>query len=180
MNKSRLLAILVMLQLISLLTITQSWYQVSMSINDKQTSLGEFDGVASYPLAMTLALFCLAALAVAALSRNKRWGVAVASLVNLVLAFWLIIQVSQRNISALDSQLDRLTGIAKTHGLDSVSVELTIYPWLSIIVFLLIAALGTYLAASKWPASSAKYSASSRAKSESPSDAIGIWDQQRP
>ena len=180
MSKSRLLAGLILLQLLSLLTITQSWYQVSMKVNGSDTKLGDFDGVTSYPLSMTLALFGLAAMAVAVLSRNKRWGVGIASAVNLTLAIMLAFQVAHKNISALDSQLDRLTGIAKTHGLDTVSVEITLFPWISILLSTIIALAGGYLALTKWPASDIRYTAKTKGAADSPTDAIGIWDQQRP
>jgi Tryptophan-associated transmembrane protein (Trp_oprn_chp) len=132
MNKSKTLAIALALQLLSLLLLTQEWVGVSMAGENSSVSLGNFDGATTYPIAMPLSLFALSAIVVSAISQRltRISAISLAAISNASALTIVLSQVAIKSISALDPQLDRLTGIANTHGIKDVTVSIAAAPWL--------------------------------------------------
>ena len=132
MNKSKTLALALALQLLSLLLLTQEWVAVSMAGEKGSVSLGNFDGATTYPVAMPLSLFALAAIVVSAISQRftRISAMTLAAIANAGALAIVLSQVATKSISALDPQLDRLTGIANTHGIKDLTVSIASAPWL--------------------------------------------------
>jgi hypothetical protein len=167
------------MQLLALLLLTQNWYSVAMNINGNSTELGSFDGATTYPASMPAILLGLAAAVISFLvvGWSRRIVFLTGSLVNLLLAFWLSLQISTKNIAALDVQLDRLTGIAKTHGVSGLSVSVTLYPWLWLAAAIITSAIALRLAVSK--TAFVKQGSNKRSSKGEQLTAIDIWEQQR-
>lgn len=132
MNRSKTLVLALALQLLSLLLLTQEWVAVSMAGEKGSVSLGNFDGATTYPVAMPLSLFALAAIVVSAISQRftRISAMALAAISNASALAIILSQVITKSISALDPQLDRLTGIANTHGIKDVTVSIATAPWM--------------------------------------------------
>lgn len=179
MNNRRLHLLLFATQLLNLLLLTQSWFSIAMKIDGTDTTLGDYDATSTYALAMPTTLLALAASLVAFLVAGsaKRVVLAFGALVTGSLGIWLAIQISNRNISGLDSQLDRLTGIAKTHGVENLEVKVGLVPWAWLAITLLIVVLGVYLAANRstWIARQPL----TLPASDKASSTIDLWEQQR-
>ena len=184
MNKRRLLGLAIVLQLLALLTLVQDWYLPSMQIEGRNVDLGSFDGATTFAVSMPLSLLALAALLVAAISGGFALFSALtlmglANLGNLVLVGGLLLR---RDLSSLDSQLDRLTGIANTHGLSDLTTDQTSYPiaWLALTISCLAASLTSIVSARRWlTASKDKAQATNPAKPQPPASSIDLWDSQR-
>ena len=186
MTKSRTLALALILQLLSLMALTQTWVSVSMANEGKSISLGEFDGATTYPIAMPLALFAVAAVLIAAISRrlSRLIALALATLAEIAGLALVLPQVFTSSISALDSQLARLTGIANTHGIDDVSVATSWAPAFWALTALLASILLTFscFKQSSWRQQDSvdKYStAKPSKKNKADTSTIEIWDSQR-
>ena len=186
MTKSRTLALALVLQVLSLIALTQTWVSVSMASEGKSISLGEFDGATTYPIAMPLALFAVAAVLIAAISRrlSRLIALALATLAEVAALALVLPQVLTSSISALDTQLDRLTGIANTHGIDEVSVANTWAPSVWALT-VLIAAFWLAFACLKQASWTEKESADRYStakptkKNRADTSTIEIWDSQR-
>ncbi|MFM6978290.1 MAG: Trp biosynthesis-associated membrane protein [Micrococcales bacterium] len=181
MNNRRLHLLVFTIQLLNLLLLAQTWFSVSMDLNGKTTNLGDFDAMASYALAMPVTLLAGACTLVAFLVGGlaKRLVIAFGAATTSALAVWIGVQVFERNVSGLDNQLDRLTGIAKTHGLDSLQVSVTFTPWLWLAISGLQVALGVYLTfrTATWKRQEQRPAPKQRpAKATS---TIDLWEQQR-
>lgn len=186
MSKSKTIALALALQLLGLITLTQTWVSVSMASEGKSNSLGEFDGATTYPIAMPIALFAIAAVLIAAISRrlNRLIALALASVAELGALAFVMPQVLTRAISALDNQLDRLTGIANTHGIEDVSVSYSWAPWLWAFATLIAATWLAFacLKQGSWQQqeTSDRYSTAKPAKkNKADTSTIEIWDSQR-
>ena len=92
------------------------------------------------------------------------------------------------DISALDGQLDRLTGIANTHGLQSIDIASSIFVVLWALCTLVSFAFSIWMMrlSKNWSnqdraATSQKQSSTNEAKSASKrsKDPIELWDDQR-
>lgn len=188
MNKARALTVALVLQLAGLLSLTQTWFRVSMQADGSNVELGSFDGSTTYPVLSQLSLLCIAALAVAAISAAKPRSAAIliaaaGSLSSLLLAVPLIVS---RDISALDSQLDRLTGIANTHGLQDVEIVSTglSLVWILASAMSLVFACWMLVLSKSWSnqdraaKTERKSSADLRAKGLQKTS-IELWDDQR-
>ncbi len=179
MNNRRAVGILLSLQLVGLLLLTQTWYSIAMRVNDSRTVLGDFQGNATYAITMPVTLFLLAVTLVVFLTSVKttRILLAIQSLVTVSLAAWIGMQVFAANVSELDTQLDRLTGIAQTHGIAGVEITTTANPWFWVTIQCLATLLCGYLATRTkgWGRAT-----SSRTKSSNkPRSSIDLWDSQR-
>ncbi|MBP6043425.1 MAG: Trp biosynthesis-associated membrane protein [Rhodoluna sp.] len=186
MTKSKTIALALALQLLGLIALTQTWVSISMASEGKTTSLGDFDGSTTYPTAMPLALFAISAVFIAAISRRvtRVTALALASLAELGALAFVLPQVLTRSISALDSQLDRLTGIANTHGIEDVSVSYSSAPWLWALAALLSAiwlAFALFKQGSwQQQETTDRYSTAKTAKkNKADTSTIEIWDSQR-
>lgn len=186
MTRGRALTIAITLQLLSVLALTQSWFQISMAPSGNTVQLGAYDGSTTYPAAMPLHLLGLAATMFATLTvRFARLLVlAIASLVSLLSLAFVGVSALSKQISALDGALDRLTGIANTHGISELSVETTFWfaVWIVcefVVTFWLIL---TIIWQSKWQTTAiadASGKQTKSAKSRNASSTIELWDQQR-
>ena len=186
MTKTRSLALALVLGLLALLLLTQSWFDISMAPNQSVVSLGSFDGASTYPVAMPLALFSLAALLVAAISIKRMQLVAlILALIAVTASLFLVIPaLAARNISALDQQLARLTGIANSHGISDLTVDST---YAGIAWIIAQSVLGIWLVISvyrqpKWSNSDrSRYQKSTvnGGKEKLDTSSIGLWDSQR-
>ncbi len=179
MTNRRVVVILLAIQLLGLLLLTQTWYSIAMQVAGKRTVLGDFLGSQSYAIAMPVTLFLLAATLVSLLtgSTASRIVLATQTLVSTGLVVWLGIQVAQANIAELDPQLERLTGIAKTHGVSGVEVASGVNSWLWIATQLLAILLCGYLASRSkgWQ----RPSQAVKGVGNKPRSAIDLWDSQR-
>ena len=146
MTRGRLLALLLVLQLLATLILTQTWFSIAMVLNGNPTTLGEYDGATTYAIAMPVNLLSLALLGVALLTRGltTRILLAVLALVAIANGIFLMLQVLARNVSGLDSQLERLTGIAKTHGISDLQISTSAFPWIWLTVTILITLIAGY------------------------------------
>jgi hypothetical protein len=181
MNNRRLHTLLFAVQLLNLLLLTQTWFSISMNLNGANTNLGEFDATATYALAMPSSLLETAAVLVAFLVNGlaKRLVLGFSALATASLALWLGIQVSNRNVAGLDGQLDRLTGIAKTHGIDSLQVSVTFTPWVWLGLAVLMVIIGGWLAVNTHPWTSKPTQANKGSSSGKTESTIDLWEQQR-
>lgn len=186
MTKSKTIALALALQLLGLILLTQAWVTISMASEGKSSLLGDFDGATTYPTAMPIALFAIAAVLIAAISHRVTRLVALtlASLAELVALALVLPQVLTQSISALDSQLDRLTGIANTHGIEDVSVSYSLAPWIWAFSTLLAAiwlAFAWFKQGSWQQQETAdRYSTAKPAKKiKADTSTIELWDSQR-
>lgn len=181
MNNRRLHAILVLLQLLGLLLLTQPWFNISMSLNGKPTSLGEYDATAAYSIAMPATLLAGAAVLVALLLTNlpRRLTLGFNAVVLSASVFWIGAQVMSKNVAGLDGQLDRLTGIANTHGAAGLSTEVSLFPWLWIVGTILAVLVCGYLAINKAGWIKPTTTDSKSKKMKLPVSPIELWEQQR-
>lgn len=95
-------------------------------------SLGDFDGATTFPIAMPVSLFAMAAIVVSAISQRltRVFALSLAAIANIATLAIVLGQLSAKSNSALDPQLDRLTGIANTHGIKDLGVSIAAAPWL--------------------------------------------------
>ena len=183
MTKSRVLALGLALELLALLLLTQSWFEISMSPNGETVSLGSFDGATTYAVAMPLALFALAAILVALItSRIAQLIViglsALSSLASLAL---LAPAIFSKNIASLDTQLARLTGIANTHGISDLSIGTTFAPfaWLLVEVVASVWLAAALIWQRNWPVVDKTAAPTGKAtKKQTDGSTISLWDNQ--
>ncbi len=184
MARNRAIAILLATQLIVVLLLTQPWYSISMSPNGTLVTLGQFSGADANPSALATAIFALLAILLATFLRNAALRVCLAFVViaNSALAVFVAEALSQNRISALDGALDRLTGIAQSHGIQDLHVETS---WLSF-AWLVSAALSLVLAVScliwqrNWLAvRAASVSKKASKVTTTQPTTIDLWDDQR-
>jgi hypothetical protein len=172
------------LQLLALLTLVQDWFLLSMQIEGRNVDLGSFDGATTFVISMPLSLLALATLLIAAISGGYALYsalalIGLANLGNLVIVGGLLLR---RDLSALDNQLDRLTGIANTHGLSDLTIEQTLYPvaWLSLTIACVVTSITAIVSAGRWlSASKDRALATKPAKPKPPESSIDLWDSQR-
>jgi hypothetical protein len=181
MTSRRLLALLLALQFLALLLLTQTWFTISMRRNGSLTSLGEFDGATTYSSAMPTTLFAIASCLVALLTKTKtkRVFLGLAALASTWLAIFLSLQVLVRNVSGLDPQLERLTGIAKTHGVTDLTIQTSLFPWMWLVVTALEIACAAWLAISGAVWSVALPNNHLVKAKRAPTSTIELWEQQR-
>jgi uncharacterized membrane protein (TIGR02234 family) len=150
-----------------------------MRIDGSASNLGEFDGATTYPIAMPVMLFIAAATLVSFIIHGlaKRFVFGLIGLAGLSSAAWISSLVATRNIVALDPQLERLTGIAKTHGVADLQVNTTFFPWVWVTVTGFLAFAAIYLAITK-----SSWLRVRQPKSDNRPEAtttIDLWEQQR-
>lgn len=179
MNNRRIQLLLLALELLGLLLLTQTWFSVRMDLNGTKTNLGEFDAIATYAIAMPASLLCAAAVLTGFLVSGlaKRMILGFAATIRAIVTLWLALQVTGQNIAGLDIQLDRLTGIAKTHGIKELSVATGLAPWLWLAVSALGVVVAGYLAIRPWPL--ALEGKQRKGVPRQVASTIDLWEQQR-
>lgn len=188
MSRPRALSIALAPQLLALIVLAQPWFRVSMIADGQNVELGSFDGATTFPATSPIALLSLAALSVVAISAARTRVAAILILIAANLAALILItpMILQKQISALDTELDRLTGIANTHGLSNVTVSSTgfEYLWLASLAITVAAGFWMLQLSKGWSNEDKSTSANpnqpkkrgSRVKTES---SIDLWDNQR-
>ncbi|MFM6963090.1 MAG: Trp biosynthesis-associated membrane protein [Micrococcales bacterium] len=194
MNQSRALALLAALQLLSILLLTQTWFSISMAPNGQSVVLGDYSGADANPSAMATSLFLLVGILVIAFTSSiaKTVALAVVTAVAAALASFVAFALISKNISALDSALDKLTGIAQTHGINDLTIEQSPSPiiWLASQTLVALVALAALVYQRRWAdqaaARKAKLqqetglnTAKSKKTLEPQTSAIDLWDDQR-
>ena len=131
MTRAKALTLALALQLIALLLLTQTWFSVSMAPNGTAVSLGDFDGATTYPVAMPITLLVIASTLVATISTSTTRAIALGlgAVASLLAVGVVLPQVATKSIASLDQQLDRLTGIANTHGISELNIVSANNPW---------------------------------------------------
>lgn len=188
MNKPPALSIALAPQLLALIVLAQPWFAVSMLVDGTSVNLGSFDGATTFASTSPIALLSLAALSVVAISAGKTRVAAILILIAANLSALVLISplILQKQISALDVELDRLTGIANTHGLANVTVSSTGLEFAWIVLVALTVAMGFWLLrlAKGWSnedksASAKRPSGKQRGSKPKPESSIDLWDNQR-
>lgn len=196
MTRSRTLVLLIALQLLATLLLTQTWYSISMAPNGQSVTLGDYSGSDANPSAMATSLFVTVAILVVGFTKSVARTIALAAVAisGVALAWFVTTSAIARNISALDSSLDRLTGIAQTHGITGLTINQNpvVWGWLASQVLVFVFAVGAIWRQKSWDeAQAAKQLAAaktqnrnsksgSNAKTPEPvKTAIDLWDEQR-
>lgn len=186
MTKRRYLAIALVLQTAVLVLLVQSWFTLSMRVDSREIALGSFDGAASFAVAMPLTLLGLIAILIALISSGAALYSAVfaAASANLLAVGLTVPKLLSLDLSALDSQLDRLTGIANTHGLDEVAISTSLAApgWVAVSLLTSATLLFAFRFRKSWQTAvspSAESVKSSRPAQKRPTSTIDLWDSQR-
>lgn len=157
-----------------------------MAVDGAKVQLGVFDGASAFPSATPLALLALAALAVTAISQSftRRVAIILVATSSLVALLLTLPQILNQDVSALDGQLDRLTGIANTHGLENVEITSYwfAYAWVALAAACVAFSIWMLRSSATW--SNQDRSSDSSKKSSTPSKkqpktSIDLWDDQR-
>lgn len=184
MTKQRFLFAISALQLFALVLLVQTWFTLSMVIDEKTLELGAFDGASAFGVSMPLSLLSLSALLVAFISNGFGLvsALAVTSIANLTnLALVTPMLVSQ-DLSALDGQLDRLTGIANTHGLEDLAVQQSAAPiaWMVVTLGCAVVAFSALKYVGTWKSARFdKVETAKKPRRDSSVSPIDLWDNQR-
>lgn len=184
MTKQRLLATALLFQLLALVLLVQTWFTLSMVIEDRPLELGAFDGSSAFPVSMPFALLALSALLVALISNGFALASALSltSLSNLANLALVLPLIAAQDLSALASQLDRLTGIANTHGLDDLGVDQSLLPfaWIAVtLVSALIPAISLKHVGKWQSARFDRVGTANKSKRTPAVSTIDLWDNQR-
>ena len=190
LSKQRVTLLAIVLQAAALVLIGQTWYSISMSPEGHAVVLGDYSGSAANPSALATSAFSSVAILVLAFSQRValRISAALACLANLALMLFAAAGLFNRDISALDSELDRLTGIAGTHGISGLEIAQQPTGWIWIGVELLLVVLLAYAAIvapqvvrskSNDQLSRGKRGSVLKASEQGSNSAIDLWDDQR-
>ena len=184
MNRSRSVALALALQALALLSLSQDWFSISMKADGALVELGSYNGASAYPVASPLALLSLGALLVVAISIGITQRVAIAiTAISPIMALAIVLPLAVSNdVSALDAQLDRLTGIANTHGLQDLGIAQTAMIAIWALLTTLAAMFGVWMLflASRWQNLDRGVTIKKqRATKARPKTTIDLWDGQR-
>lgn len=157
-----------------------------MAPNGTAIELGAFDGATTYPTAMPLQLLALAATIFATLtvSLARVIVLAISALTSMLAIAVVGFAALAKQISALDLQLDRLTGIANTHGISELSVFSTAWPilWIACEVATAAWLCLAIVWQKNWQTTSKADRPARSLKTKNPKtprSAIELWDEQR-
>jgi len=183
-NRSRSVALALALQALALLSLSQDWFSISMKADGALVELGSYNGASAYPVASPLALLSLGALLVVAISIGITQRVAIAiTAISPIMALAIVLPLAVSNdVSALDAQLDRLTGIANTHGLQDLGIAQTTMITIWALLNVLAAIFGVWMLflASRWQNLDRGVTIKKqRATKARPKTTIDLWDGQR-
>lgn len=184
MNRARSVSLALAFQVLALLTLSQDWFTISMKADGAIVQLGSYSGASAYPVATPLALLSLAALSIVAISTGltQRAAIAITALSPVASIAIVLPLAIGKDVSALDSQLDRLTGIANTHGLQDLGIEQTamIAIWAMLVAVSALTAIWMFLLAARWEnLDRGVKAAKQRAAKKRPKTSIDLWDEQR-
>lgn len=166
------------------IAVAQPWFSLEMAPDGTAVQLGRYDGFTTYSFLSPLFLVVLAALFASAFLGGL--GRKVAGILALVAAGLGAVLLAPRiigaDISGLATQIEQLTGIAATHGIDDLTIVVLPWAWISLASLALLVAIEVtfLLTERRWPkkvAKSDRYQTGQTAKDEN--DTIGLWDSQR-
>ena len=184
LTKSRTLGLWAFILLANYIASAQPWYSLEMAPNGTTVELGRYDGFTTYAFLSPILLVCLAALFASAFigGVGRKIAGALAIGVSLLGVGLLAPRILEADVSGLASQIEKLTGIAATHGIDDLTVIVLSWAWISLGSLLLLVAVqaGFLITERNWPkkiAKSDRYQTAQTAKDEN--DTIGLWDSQR-
>lgn len=168
-----------------MLTSAQVWYDVNMSPNEETVSLKSFDGYTVYPWIISILLVSLASIAAAAISRKlgRIVALSIGFAASAALVALTATALVKTDLLAVSKQIELATGIAATHGISNVSVSTLLPAYVALgAFFLLMLCFGLALISQRsWAerAASPRTQADKASKTTSPTDSIGLWDDQR-
>lgn len=158
-----------------------------MAPNAEVTDLGQFGGTAAFAfITPLLAIECLALLLILISSKPLRFVLSSLGLIaSLLVGVLALIGWSTSDSSGLKSEIERLTGIALTHGL-----ELSISNLFSGFIFFIACLLAglsfglILVSQNSWARRNRRYETNTstgfnKSKPTEPRDSIGLWDSQR-
>lgn len=193
LTRARALTLIAVLEILSWITSSQNWFEISMAPNDETVVLQSFDGLTSYGFIGPILAVTLAAFSVALLTNGKSRILvfALGAAFTVGLAAFATISVLEQNLNGVAKQIEAATGIAATHGITGLATQTLPGAFLAIGSYILLA-LGFVVAAvssgswnqksiSKEAASSSKPVAEKQAKhpAKRSGDPISLWDEQR-
>lgn len=184
LTKSRTLGLWAIALLASYIAAAQPWFSLEMAPNGSPVELGRYDGFTAYGFLSPILLVCVAALFASAflgtIGRKVAGGISI--LATALSAVLLAPRVIGADVSGLAPQIEKLTGIAATHGIDGLTVLTLSWAWMTLACLGLLLAVEVLflLTERKWPkklAKSDRYQTGQTAKDDN--DTIGLWDSQR-
>jgi hypothetical protein len=180
-SKRILLSGISFLLLILFITSGWNWYEVSTTTQERSVVLSQFDGYSAYPWIAPLLLVALASFSLASLLKTGVRGIVfgIGSAFSFLLGTMALMAISNQDLGGLKSQLESLTGIVVTHGLENFQVTTMYGAYISLAGFFLLSSLLllSSLAQSKWVKVAG--TASIKLEGKAPTDSISLWDEQR-
>lgn len=183
-TKSRTLGLWAIVLLATYIAAAQSWFSLEMAPNESTVELGRYDGFTSYGFLSPILLVVLAALFASAFlgGIGRKVAGAIAVLATGLSALLLTPRVAGADVSGLSTQIEKLTGIAATHGIDDLTVITLPWAWITLTCLALLLAVEIifFTTEHNWPkklAKSDRYQTGQTAKDDD--DTIGLWDSQR-
>ena len=184
LTKSQTLGLWAIVLASNYIAAAQTWFRLEMAPNGTTVELGSFDGFTTYSFLSPNLLVCLAALFASAFIGGVGRKIAgFLGLASAVAALGLLVpRLIASDVSGLAPQIEKLTGIAATHGIKDLTVLVLPWAWISVGAIALLALIQVVflLTERKWPKKTAKsdrYQTGQTAKDEN--DTIGLWDSQR-
>lgn len=181
LSKGRVFSILGIFMILAFVFSGQGWFTVSMNPNDAAVILKTFDGYTTYAYLSPLLLVCLAGIAIASISNGTTRLVSflLGGLASAALVLLSIVNVANQNLSGVAKQIESATGIAATHGIKDLTVEVSNFSSISIASYALlsVAFVWSVVASRHWKAVVKAQASNSTIKSAK--DPISLWDEQR-
>jgi hypothetical protein len=188
LSKQRFTALALLLQGASLVILSQTWYSISMSPDGNAVLLGDYTGADANPSALATSGFAALTILILAFSSGLvfRLVAGIGLFANAAMTYAVMTSFIANNISSLDSELDRLTGIAGTHGINDLDISQESSGWIWLVVeisLILLLAYGCVVAPQRKQAtakrSAAQVSTNLAKRAEPPASTIDLWDEQR-
>lgn len=181
LSKGRVFSILGVFVILAFIFSGQGWFTVSMNPNDSVVILKSFDGYTTFAYLSPLLLVCLAGIATASISNGttRLMSFLLGGLASSLLVALSVFNVVNQNLSGISKQIESATGIAATHGIKDLAVQVSYFASISIASYVLLAAAFglAFLASRQWKAAVRGQSPIPAKKNSK--DPISLWDEQR-
>lgn len=181
LSRGKSLLLLAGLQLAAWIAASQNWFQVTMAPNDNSVLLKSFDGFSSYAFISPLLLVTLASFIVGLLSKAvvRVIAFALAGISQMILTVLSVSKVAASDLSGVAKEIEAATGIAVSHGISDVTIDIQPAAFIALVSFALLALIlfATAFASRKWAAQ--QRTEAPKSAKNSPRDPISLWDQQR-
>lgn len=186
MTKHRYLAVAFLMQITVHILLVQTWFTLSMRVDSRAVDLGSFDGATSFPVILPLSLLSLIAILIGLISNGAALysAVCAAAAANLLGVLVTVPKLLSLDLSALDTQLDRLTGIANTHGLDELAISSSVAAsgWVALNLMTAMFLLFSFRYRKSWRRVHSTENVPSKANrsvEKTTASTIDLWDSQR-